>query len=773
MTPGPGIFLLIFTGMIVLFLTARIPIDLTALVGLCLFTICGFLTPSEAFSGFSSQAVVLMVASFFVSGALRLTGVGDRLAQKLVAIAGNSELRCVALIVFVAASISSVMNNVAATAVMLPAVGGIAKRTGVAPSRLFMPLSFGVLLGGTTTLIGTSSNLLVSEMVINQGFRPFGFLDFFPIGIALVICGGLYIILIGRTLLPGKKKEDDGGSASLTDVYRLNERMFALKIPPGSSLGGRTLESIHFAEVLGADVMAIQRGAATIRTPGAHDVMQSGDTLIVRGRIGELQALFRISGSQIESVAAAEAGGLSIPIQGVNIRVTKTMLAHGKTIKELGFRASSGLHVIAIDRNGVIIHSDVAHAKLEEGDVLRTVGPRAVVERLGTNYEVVKTVDVSSMSSEAVFLLKLPTKSGLEAVKIRDSRMHELLGLTVIGIIRAKEVMLGLSGDALIQSGDTLLVAGRASVAEQLAELSTLAVEEQVSGFQLESPETGVIEIVLSPRSKLIGKSLEEVSFTDRYGFRVIAIWRDGEPKRTRFAKLPLKFGDALLLQGPRGRMHLFGRDPDFVLLSTEYQRPIRSDAAKWALFSLAVLTVLSVFNLEPPHVAAVVAAIIAVLGGAIRMDEAYREIEWRVVIIVACLIPVGMIFQRLGFAEHVSSLLMSRRAYLGEAGILLILAVGSSVLSQALDSSITVVVLSPIAISLAKSAGYIPHPFLLAVAFGASIAFLTPFSHRAHLLIMSPGGYRARDFARIGWGLSVICLAIIVLGCYLGLGRI
>lgn len=763
--------------MIVLFLTEPIPIDLIALLGLVAFTVTGLLTPNDAFTGFSSEAVVLMVASFFVSGALRLTGVGERLGQKLVRISGESEIRCVALVVFVAATISSVMNNVAATAVMLPAVGGISKRTGVPPSRLFIPLSFGVLLGGTTTLIGTSSNLLAAEVLKQHGYASFKFLEFFPVGIVLVALGGLYMMLVGKNFLPGKKN-DDGGSlqTNLADLYRLKERMFALHIPLHSGLGGKTLESIRFAEVLGADVMAIQRNGITHLAPGAHDIMCEGDTLIVRGRLGELQSLFRLHGATVESVVAAEANGLQIPIQGLNIRVTKNFLGIGRTVKEASFRASTGLHVIAIERGETLIHVDVPHLRLQEGDILRTVGSKTAVAKIATpssGYEIVKTVEVGSMSSEAVFLLKLPSQSELEAIKIRDSRLHELLELTVIGIIRDNTVALGVSGDAFIQSGDTLLVAGRASVAEQLTQLSTLAVDEHVEGFQLESTETGIIEVVLSPRSKLIGRSLEEMSFTDRYGFKVIAIWRDGEPKRTKFARLPLKFGDALLLQGPRSRMHLFARDPDFVLLNTEYQKPARSEKALWAIVSLIVLAVLSIFNLQPPHIAAVIAAAVAVLGGAIRMDEGYREIEWRVVLLVACLLPLGSIVERIGIAKMISMNLSTQATALGDIGVLFLLTFLSSIFSQALDSSITVVVLAPIAISLSKSLGYLPHPFVLAVAFGASIAFMTPFSHRAHLLIMGPGGYKSKHFFQIGFWLTLLCFMVVVGGCYFGLGRL
>lgn len=767
----------IFCCVVVLFLTERLPLDLSALLGLLALMLSGLLTPKEAFSAFSSDVVILLVASFFVSGALRLTGVGERLGQRLVRISGDSELRCVAIVVFVSAAVSSIMNNVAATAVMLPAVGGISKRTGISPSRLFLPLSFGVLLGGMTTLIGTSPNMLASEVLRQEGFEPFHFLDFSPIGILLVIFGGIYIVFWGRHFLPGKRKEDhQDRNQNLADLYRLHERMFALKIPHNSRLSGYTLKSIHFAEVLGAEVMAIKRKGATILMPGANDSILEDDTLIVRGRLGELQALFRVHGARVEPVTAIEKKGVSIPIIGVNIKVTKQFLTQGKTLKDMNFRAITGFHVISVDRNDELLHNRVPHIQLQEGDILRTVGSVAALEALKkrkAGFEIVKTVDVSAMSSEAVFLLTLPEKSDLEEMRIRDSRLYELLSLTVIGVIRDHDVLLGVSGDEFILSGDTLLVAGRASLAEQLAELSTLEVRNYVENVPFESAEIGFIEVVLSPRSKLIGKSLEDVSFTDRYGFRVVAIWRDADPKRTKFAKMPLDFGDALLLQGPRDRMHLFAQDPDFVLLSTEYQKPLRTEKTSWAILSLLILAGFSIFRLEPPHIAAVIAAIVAVIGGAIQMDEGYREIEWRVVLLVACLIPFGLVVERLGLAVMISRAIASNVSFLGDGAIVLSLAILSSVLSQTLDSSITVVILCPIAISLAQSLGYLPYPFVLSVAFGASVAFMAPFSSRSHLLIMGPGGYKTKDFFRIGFWLSCICFVIILFGCYLGLGKI
>ncbi len=761
-------FGLIFFGMLLLFWTEKLPIDVSAVVGLIFFTIFGFVTPDQAFAGFASDAVILMVASFFVSAALRLTGIGDTVARYVSDFGGTSEFRCVSSIIIVSALVSSVMNNVAATAVMLPAVAGVALRSKVAPSKLFIPLSFGVLLGGTLTLIGTSSNMLASEVLRSQNLEPLSFLDFTPLGLVLIVFGGGFLALFGRKLLPGKKPEPLADTdPDLAHLYRLEERMFALRIPENSTLHGETLESLRFAEVLGAEVVAIKRGGETIVSPGAKDVVFSGDRLIVRGRLNELQTLFRLSGAEVLPLARDRVLRSHVALSVARLRPTAKLLQKGSTLSELMFRATFKVLALSIERNAQRIESNIAHMRIHESDIIRVLGESSAIEALKEQSDLLGVeaiLPLDTVKGESVFLLNLPEQSGLDDVMIRESRLGELVKLTVIGMIRDSDLKLAVSGTELIKSGDTLIVAGKATHAERLAQLSSLIIEEDPGPVEFESSGMGLVEVVLAPRSKLIGKTLEEVDFAERYGFRVLAVWRDGEPRRSRFAKIPFRFGDALLLSGPRTRMHLFSRDMDFVVLSGLKSQPTRADKAKWSIAALAILVFLSALSVYPPHLCAVIAAAVAVLSGAITMEEAYREIEWRLVLLVACLLPLGGVVENLGISEYASNYILSHTNGLGLVPVLLILTLASSFLAQMLDSSITVVLLSPIAIALASGIGASPQSLVLSVAVGASIAFMTPFSHRCHLLILGPGGYKAKDFVSVGGALTVVCVFFTVL---------
>ena len=202
MTLQIAFLLFVLVSMVFLFLTERLPIDLTAFLGLVILVLMGYVSSEEAFSGFASPAVITMLAMFIVSGALFHTGLGDLMGSRIHAVVGSHEASLVVTLMLVAGLLSAFMPNIAATAVLLPAVASIARRSGFPPSRLFMPLSFGAILGGTTTLVGTPPNILVAVMLRERGLEPFGLFDFTPLGLILLIVGILFMATVGRRLLP-------------------------------------------------------------------------------------------------------------------------------------------------------------------------------------------------------------------------------------------------------------------------------------------------------------------------------------------------------------------------------------------------------------------------------------------------------------------------------------------------------------------------------------------------------------------------------------------
>jgi di/tricarboxylate transporter len=221
----------------------------------------GFLTPAAAFVGFSSPAVITMLSVFIFGAALLETGVADIIGGRIHKIVGSSEVRVIVVLMLVAGTLSAFMNNIAATAVLMPAVASIAQRAKLAPSRLFMPLAFGAILGGTTTLVGTPPNILAAQMLSERGLEPFSLFDFTPIGLALLGVGTLFMATIGRKLLPVHEHRGltDTETGDLTQVYQLQERLFSIRIPADSPLDGLTLSATRLGNTLGFKVLAILR----------------------------------------------------------------------------------------------------------------------------------------------------------------------------------------------------------------------------------------------------------------------------------------------------------------------------------------------------------------------------------------------------------------------------------------------------------------------------------------------------------------------------------
>jgi di/tricarboxylate transporter len=368
MTLEIGFLLLLLAVMAYFFLSEKLPIELTAFSGLVLLVLAGFVPAEDAFRGFASPAVITMLSIFFLSAALLHTGVTDWVGGRVEAVFGKKETPLVVAIMGIAALVSSVMNNVAATAVLLPAVASIARSTGVSPSRLLLPLSFGTLLGGTLTLIGTPPNILAAEMLNDRGLPPFGFFDFTLIGLAIVALGTLYMVVIGPRLLPARVAPASVSRQSdLLQVYRLQETLFSVRVPAGSAMDGRTLRETALGAVLGLQVVGIVRGAQRRLAPDPDAVLMAGDVLMVRGSAKKVRELFKIRGSEFVEAVPEELAGAE-RVAGLVARLAADSPLIGKTLVDLRFRERFGAIVIGVRREGHVLDTALAREPLRAGD---------------------------------------------------------------------------------------------------------------------------------------------------------------------------------------------------------------------------------------------------------------------------------------------------------------------------------------------------------------------------------------------------------------------
>ncbi len=768
MTIEIGILFALIMAMAYVFFTEKIPIDLTACIGLLILILARFITPAEAFGGFASPAVITMGSIFFVSTALLRTGVADAVGSGVHRLIGNRETLLLITVMLVSATLSAFMNNIAATAMLLPAVASICRKSDVSPSRLFLPLAFGAILGGMVTLVGTPPNILAAEMLRERGFEPFGLFDFTPIGLIFVATGILYMVFAGKRLLPDRNISSLSTSQKrLARTYRLAEEMFSIRIPIGSKLDGMTLGETEFGKALGLQVVGVLHKGRKHLAPDGETVLGEGDVLLVKGPRTDIQELLRVRDVEIEeqglhdsfSKAARRMTGMTAVIRPDSQLV-------GKTLRGIGFRGKFHVVVAGVRRGAKLMNTELADLRLRVGDEILVLGAPDEIESLSQR----RDLEVSSRGPSAfrnleghIFLLRVPSTSALSSTTIEESRLGELTGLTIAAIMRGEEMLPALDPKEEIRPADCLLVIGDPDRIRRVALLGNVQIEQNVTDSVIMSDDIGLVEAAISPRSNVAGRTLTDLRFAEKYGLQVLAIWREGEPVHTGLANTPLRFGDALLVQGPWRKIHIFGSDPNFVTLSRRAQKPANQAKAPFAIGGLLLMILLVVTGWQPVHIAAFAGAVFVAASGAITMTEAYRAVEWRALFLVAAILPLGIAMERTGAAMLLSTTVIDLTGSYGPYAVLAGLVVLASILSQSLDGAPAVVLLTPVSIQAAQQMGINPRTLMMGIALAASVAFMTPFSAKAGLLVMGAGGYKVSDFLKIGTPLTILLLAMLV----------
>lgn len=584
MTPEIALTLLIILGALILFATESLRVDVIALLVLISVGAFGLIPREELFAGFSNSAVITVWAVYMVSGGMFRTGVADMMGEAILKLAGDGEPRLIATIMLTVGILSAFMNNVGATAMLLPAVVGISRKTDVPVSKLLIPLAFASLLGGKMTLIGTPANILGTGILADRGLPTFGFFEFTPIGIVLLATGTVYMVLIGRHLLPVREV-----GISEDEVFELRDYVTQIRLPATSPLAGKSLLESRLGRDYGVTVLAIEREDGEKPIIGRDTILEPGDLVIVEGAATDL-------------LAARNSLGIS-------------------------FRSSQ----------------DIEIESLEYGDVQ-------------------------------------------------------------------------------------------------------------------------VIEATLAPRSHIVGQSLEEINFRERYGYTALAISRFGEVITENLRNLPLQFGDALLLQGPAHRAEELQLGEDFVVLEPlemETQRRGKAPIAVGALLAAILLTIVVGVEIS---LAMVVAAMIMILSGALTVEEAYESVDWRTVFLVAGMLPLGAAMEQTGAARYLADLVLGIFGPYGPTAALAGIYLLAALITQPMSNAAAIVLIVPIAIDTAMGLGASHKTFTMAVVVGAATSFLSPVGHKANVLVFGPGGYKFTDFTRVGVLLTVVLLGVSLL---------
>lgn len=581
--------LAVTAGALGLFLWNKLRVDVVALLVMAALIVLGLVTPDEGIAGFANEALFTVAAMLVLSEGLVRTGVLDQVAGWMGKHARGSPTRLLLVLLLVTLPLSAFLNNTAVVALLLPVTLGLARDIRIAPSLLLMPLSFGSQLGGTLTLIGTSTNLVVAGAARDLGLPAITL--FTPTGPALVLAliGVLYMLTLGRWLSPQRQPPPQDLLAS----YELREYVTGLIVEPGSRLIGRSLRSTRFGQQYGLQVVAVQRAASggyeRIRFPSGRTVIRERDLLLVHGKVAGI-------------------------------------------------------------------------ARIEQTHGLRISGTPP----------------------------ELPLTAG----------------------------------------------------------------------------EGRLAEVIVPPRSHVVGRTLQELDFRHRYGVTALAIQRHGVPLHERIGNVPLLPGDVLLVQGTVETLQELHQEGDLALLGPIDLPARRFGKRLLAVSILAGAVLLPAFDVAPISVTALVGGLLMVLTGCLKIEEAYEGIDWSVIVLIGAILPLGLAMQRSGAAELVARQVLAITAPFGPYGLMLCFYLMTSILTELISNNAAALLLTPIAAAAAHGMGISPMPLVIGVMIAASNSFMTPIGYQTNTFIFGPGGYRFVDFVRVGGPLNLllICAATFVI---------
>ena len=557
--------------------------------------------------------------------------------------------------------------------------------------------------------------------------------------------------------------------------YRIQERLFRIRIPKNSALVGHTLASSHLGSRLSLNVIGINRGRQTSLAPDASEKIQPDDELIVEGRLDRIQEMNNWGQLLSESVHPNQN-----PLLGFGMHVAEVQLSSnspwlGKTLSELGFRNRYGLNVLKILRVDREISMNIKSQQLSAGDVLVVHGRVHSIEQLAEVDGIIAPVVLNDDEvkekyerEKKIRLFSIPNTSRLLGMTVSESCLGDALDVQILAIVREDNSAVVPASNLIFEPGDRLVVSGMSDLVgillmqglEAVFDKDQAAVED-VSILQ--SDTVGLVEVILSPYSVLGGQTLQEISFREKYGLTVLAIWRKGAVIRTGLRDLQLQLGDALLLFGDWKKLSVLGREPDFVVLTEKMQEAAREEKAKTALFIMAAVLLPVIFDWVPIYIAVVIGAAFMVLTKCLTMEEAYRYIEWKAVFLIAGMLPLGVALDKTGAASMVAESVIAVLGPFGPYGVLFGLLSITFIATSIIPTAALVVLMVPIALKTSAGLGISPYPLMMGIAMAASSSFTSPISHPANVLVMGPGGYKFLDYVKVGVPLTLVILALLM----------
>ncbi|CAD5954377.1 putative transporter sll0640 [Planktothrix tepida] len=391
---------------------------------------------------------------------------------------------------------------------------------------------------------------------------------------------------------------------------------------------------------------------------------------------------------------------------------------------------------------------------------LAIIAPRLLPDRKPPNFEVLEQeYGLKDYVSELV----ITPRSSLVGQTVNESEIQRKFDLDVLELIQNKMRFPQPLGDKVLNAGDILIVRSSREDLLKIRDerglelLPDVKFKEESLETVLSSGEEKIAEVLILSNSRLIGTTLKDLRFRQRYNATVLAIRRGSELVQGRLGKVPLRFGDLLLLQGPKQSFIGLQTTRELLVLEERDVENLRQDKAWVALAIILGVIVLAAFNIMPILVSALAGVILMVITGCIKPGEIYGAVRWDVIFLLAGLIPLGIAMDKSGATQWLADTLVGFGGHLSGYWILLFFYIATSILTEILSNNATVVLMIPIAVKVAITLGLNPFAFMYAVTFAASNSYMTPIGYQTNTMVYSPGGYKFFDFTRVGAPLNLI----------------
>ncbi|HNP69627.1 MAG TPA: SLC13 family permease [Kouleothrix sp.] len=444
-------------------------------------------------------------------------------------------------------------------------------------------------------------------------------------------------------------------------------------------------------------------------------------------------------------------GGMATLFTTANIVISGSLQAQGqRALTMLDFLPIGGLTALA------------------GAGYMLTVGRRLLPDRESVVRSTMPIADLSQtyQLAERLWEVRVQPDSPLVRQPLSNSVIGAQLGATVLAIWHGREARIPPAPNDMIAANDILLVLGREDRVRQLASQgTTIGRTVQPHDRRLGLP-VHLTEVLIAPRSPAIGQTLKDLRFRSKFGLTTVALWREGRSYRTDVGDFVLQAGDALLMVGPNSAVRTLSDEPGYIVLDQGYTAhapdPVR---ARWAVLITVLVLLLSALGLVPTAEAMLAGAAALVLTRCLTMEDAYRAIEWRVVVLIAGMLPIGTALAATGLAGRIGLLFSNELAGAGPLALIAGLYLFTVALTQFVGGQVAALTVGPLAVSAAVNLRIDPAAAGVAVAMACSVAFLSPFAHPVNVLMMGPGGYKFSDFARVGLGLTLLCFVMLLVG--------